>query len=1007
MKRNLKLFKRNFIFLMVLLAIVGMNSCNKRKGPPKVLIFSKTAAFYHESIPAGNEALLKLMKENNIEADTTTDAEWFNEEKLGEYSAVVFLNNTGDVLNHYQEVAFERYIQAGGGFVGIHAASDTEYDWAWYGRLVGAYFKNHPRPQHANFTVVNANHESTKNLPSTFSYDDEWYNYKKINPAINVLITIDESSYEGGENGEDHPMAWYHEYDGGRSFFSGFGHSIASYSDSLHLAHFLGGIKYAIGENRKLDYSKAKTLEVPERQRFVKTQLLSGSLFEPTEMAILPNYDILVAQRRGELMLFKENSGEVVEAGFLDVYHHSGVENVNAEEGFMGLALDPNFESNKFLYAFYSPADTSVNRLSRFVFENGRLDMKSEKVVLEFYSQRQICCHTGGSIAFGGDGLLYVSTGDNSTPFDQPTTYKNKGFAPIDGREGFEQYDASRSSGNTNDLRGKILRIKVEADGSYSIPKGNLFEVGTEKTRPEIFVMGNRNPYRISVDQKNNYLYWGEVGPDASNDSLETRGPRGYDEINQARQAGFYGWPFFVGDNYAYRQYDYNSGKSGDPFNPEKPMNLSPNNTGLVNLPAAQPAYIWYPYGASADFPQVGSGGRNAMAGPVYYTDMFPKETRYPEYYNGKLIVYDWIRRWVKAVTIAPNGDFEKMEPFMEREVFANPIDMEVGKDGRLYVLEYGSGWFSKNADAGIVRIDYIQGNLPPKVGELKVEQMSGNLPFTLKATIDASDFEGDKMSYSWKIGDVIKETDEPVLNYVIDKKGEYEISVVVKDVHNAKSESASIAVYAGNQPPVVDIVLNNNSDNSYKIGDRIDYEVKIDDSGRALDEENLVVSVKYLKEEEVAKASVGHQQVSELVLGRSLMMASDCQSCHKLSGTSVGPSYMQVSEKYKKRDDAVSYLKDKVMKGGSGVWGQVAMAAHPDMKALEAEQIVKWILSLSDDKASSKKSLPVKGVITADSAPAHDATVLRITAEYTNSPGPGTRPFTGVKVRDVKLKDK
>lgn len=1004
MKSNLKSFKKNILLLLVL--VVAFNSCNKRSGPPKVLIFSKTAAFYHESIPAGNEALLRLMQENGMEADTTTNADWFTEDKLKEYSAVVFLSTTGDVLNHDQEVAFERYIQAGGGFVGIHAASDTEYDWAWYGRLVGAYFANHPRPQKADFKVVDATHEATRDLPESFSYDDEWYNYKKINPDIKVLITIDENSYDGGTNGEQHPMAWYHEYDGGRSFFTGFGHSKESFSDPLHLKQFLGGIKYAIGDNKKLNYGKAKTQETPERQRFVKTQLMTGELFEPTEMAIMPNLDILVAQRRGELMLFKQDTKELSKVGFLDVYHHSGVPNVNAEEGFMGLALDPDFDSNKFIYTFYSPADTSVNRLSRFVFDNGKLDMNSEKVVLEFYSQRQICCHTGGSIAFDGDGLLYVSTGDNATPFDQPTTYKSHGFAPLDSRKGFEQYDARRSAGNTNDLRGKILRIKMQADGSYTIPEGNLFAQGIEKTRPEIFVMGNRNPYRISIDQKNNFLYWGEVGPDASNDSLSTRGPRGYDEINQARQAGFFGWPFFVGDNYAYHSFDYTTGAYGNPFDVAKPENLSPNNTGLQYLPAAQPAYIWYPYAASPDFPQVGSGGRNAMAGPVYYSEMFPKETRYPDYYDGKLIIYDWIRGWIKAVTMAANGDFEKMEPFMEGESFASPIDMEVGRDGRIYILEYGSGWFSKNDNAGIVRIDYLQGNLPPKVGELKVEQANGNLPFTVKASVEASDYEGDRMTYVWKIGKEVKETNDPVLEYVIDKKGDYDISVTVKDAHNAKSESQVVSVYAGNQPPLVDIMLADHTDN-YSLGDRIAYEVKVDDSGRALDEENLVISVKYLKADEVAKSQVGHQQVSELVLGRSLMMASDCQSCHKLTGSSVGPSFVQVADKYKKRDDAVSYLKDKVLNGGSGAWGQVAMAAHPDMKDLEAEQIVKWVLSLSDEKAGGKSSLPAKGAITAQQATKGDETVLRITAEYTNSPGPGVRPLTGSKSKDLKLKNK
>ncbi len=676
---------------------------------PRVLVFSKTAGFHHNSIPSGLKALIELGKQNNFHVDTTTNADYFTEDSLKRYAAVVFLNTTGNVLNSFQEADFERYIQAGGGYVGIHAATDTEYDWGWYGRLVGAYFTSHPAQQEAVLKVVNKDHLSTSHLPDEWKRKDEWYNFKKVSKDINVLITIDETSYKGGTNGDTHPMAWYQEYDGGRSWYTELGHTDESYTDPNYLKHILGGIVYAMGNNSDKDYTKATTLRVPAEYKFTKTSLVKGTFFEPTELTILPNLDVLVSQRRGEILLYKKATGKVKKAGFLDVYFKTlKTPKVNAEEGLLGIQADPDFANNHFVYVFYSPADTSVNRLSRFTLENDSIDNKSEKIILQLYSQREICCHTGGSIAFGPDNTLFVSTGDNSTPFDEANNpYANHGYAPLDEREGHLQYDSRRGAGNTNDLRGKILRIKINPDGSYSIPEGNLFVEGEAQTKPEIYVMGTRNPYRISVDKKNGYLYWGDVGPDAKKDSTETRGPRGYDEMNQARKAGFFGWPLFVGSNYPYRTHDYATNENGGPFDPAKPINDSRNNTGLRELPPAQPAFIWYPYDVSSEFPQVGSGGRCAMTGPVYYADMYPEKTRMPDYYNGRLFIYDWIRGWFKVVTMLPDGSFDKMESFMSDTRFNAPVDVEMGPDGKMYVLEYGSGWFSKNADAGLSRIDY------------------------------------------------------------------------------------------------------------------------------------------------------------------------------------------------------------------------------------------------------------------------------------------------------------
>ncbi|MXV52652.1 ThuA domain-containing protein [Pedobacter sp. HMF7647] len=237
----------------IVLAAVSF-SCSEKNPEavkPRVLVFTKTAGFHHQSIPAGAAAIFKLAGENSFSADSTSDATKFTPDNLSQYAAVVFLNTTGDVLNDTQQDALKKFIESKKGFVGVHAATDTEYDWPWYGNLVGAYFSKHPQQQQATLNVIDRNFIATKHLPEKWSRWDEWYNYKWIASDLHVLITIDETSYTGGENGPNHPMSWYHDYDGGRAFYTELGHTDESYADPLYLKHLLGGIQYAISGKMK------------------------------------------------------------------------------------------------------------------------------------------------------------------------------------------------------------------------------------------------------------------------------------------------------------------------------------------------------------------------------------------------------------------------------------------------------------------------------------------------------------------------------------------------------------------------------------------------------------------------------------------------------------------------------------------------------------------------------------------------------------------------------------
>lgn len=234
---------------LTLTAIIGfciLSAFQSRK-KCKLLVFSKTTGFRHASIGAGKLALIRLGEANGWKVDTTEDAGAFTASNLKKYNAVIFLNTTGNVLDSTQQRAFEQFIRSGNGFAGIHAATDTEYDWPWYVGLVGASFESHPKQQTAKLYRTDKTHPATISLPDTWERFDEWYNFKNINPATHTLLHIDESSYTGGKNGDQHAMAWFHEYDGGRAFYTALGHTDASYIEPLFLEHVTGGIKYVMG----------------------------------------------------------------------------------------------------------------------------------------------------------------------------------------------------------------------------------------------------------------------------------------------------------------------------------------------------------------------------------------------------------------------------------------------------------------------------------------------------------------------------------------------------------------------------------------------------------------------------------------------------------------------------------------------------------------------------------------------------------------------------------------
>ena len=239
-------------FIVALLAGCFILQAAFAAAKDRVLVFCKTKGWHHTSIPAGIKCIQKLGAENNFDVDTSSSSDVFTPQILRKYKAVIFLSPTGsNILTNDQKAAFKGFINHGGGFVGIHAATDCCYEWDWYNKLVGAFFKSHPAVQAATVYVTDANHPATKDIPKQFQHTDEWYNFKDLNPEVTMLMRVDESTYNGGILGATHPVSWYHAYDGGRAFYTALGHTDECYTtDEVFIKHLLGGINYALGRSK-------------------------------------------------------------------------------------------------------------------------------------------------------------------------------------------------------------------------------------------------------------------------------------------------------------------------------------------------------------------------------------------------------------------------------------------------------------------------------------------------------------------------------------------------------------------------------------------------------------------------------------------------------------------------------------------------------------------------------------------------------------------------------------
>jgi len=935
----------------------------------KVLIFSKTTGWRHQSIEKGTEKLSKALQEKGITVSATEDASIFNDTDLSGFSALIFLNTTGDILNSQQQIAMERYIQAGGGYVGIHSATDTETagEWTWYRRLVGAVFKSHPgtpsNVQNAKLKVLRKDHPSTADLPDYFNIVDEWYDFKSLSDRRVDLITVDEKSYNGGGHGVYHPIAWYHEFDGGRSFYTGVGHNASNFSLPHFMKHLLGGIEYAIGENKR-DYETSR----PEPNRFVK-EVLIEKLNEPVSLDLTKDGNtVFYVERKGQVNKVDIANGVKTKIGEIEVFSPDGF----GEFGLLALALDPNFSTNQHIFFMYNIPSTvpdagPLQIVSRYTLNGGQLDLTTRIDLLNAPSEDN-CCHTGGNMEFDAKGNLFIALGDNSVPF------ASYGIGPSDFREGRAAHDSLRSSGNTQDFRGKILRITPQKDGTYTIPKGNLFS-NAAVGKPEIYVMGTRNPYTIAFDDKEQTLYFADVGPDAKGDN-EKYGSKGFDEINKVKQSGNFGWPLFIGNNKAYREFDYETQTSGAWHNPLNPLNKSPRNTGAKNLPRAQPAYIWYPYSHTDIFPELGAGGRNALVAGVYRTSNSHGASALPKYYEDGLFISDFMRRWIKVVFSDENGDIYKIEEFMPDAEFIAPIDLKFSSKGELFILEYGSRWHAGNVDARLSRVVYTgSGNRSPKAN-IDITHTQGVVPFEVNASVNGStDPDNDPLTFTWKITALNPNQTPSEADYAqakiytgkdvtfnVESQGRFGLLLVVTDNQNVSDNSYKL-LEVGNAPPVIDINIEGNKSFIWRDQASVKYSVSIvdlEDGTITQDSTDFTrVNIAFNKvEAKSAEKALGHLANDPFGPGRAAAKKNLCTGCHQEQDNSVGPSFEKVATKYASLKDPAAYIKQTIATGSTGKWGYHQMPAHDFLSDEIRETLAQYILLLK----LKAPSLPLKG---------------------------------------------
>ena len=979
----------------------------------RVFVFTSGAPAYAEK---GVKAIKDLGKANGFGVQSNADPAMFTPENLARFRAVVFLDTTGSPLNAAQEAAFEAYFHAGGGFVGVGSAVETEPAWQFLSDILGTRSTGKLGAETVTNKVADRVHDASKNLPEYWNLNDTYYNWtSNVRGRSHVLTTVSGAPFDrtgdgptindltGGTMGADHPVSWCKDYQGGRSFYTNHGASSAAWNDANLTKEILGAIVWAAGESDPVYSDCGATVLANYQMNFVAAP---PNLSEPIGFDVLPDGTgrVIQTDRRGGVRLHDPATNSTTLLATIPVYTAN-------EDGGYGPEVDNDFITNKWVYLFYSPptvkdvklstgaivtqttpAGAAPNtaasvtawdpfvgyfQLSRFKFVEAtasapaHLDLASEQEILRVPNNRGACCHVAGDIDFDSHNNLWLVTGDDTpsgggnsggfSPFNSQLTNENQtitvanatggtftltfngqttapipfplvnttieaaledlsniddvavtgtaartvNFRGITSEQDVPQMtadasgltsattatvtiattqqgglfnaphvDARRSALNTNDLRGKILRITVKAGdisaseantlgGAYTVPAGNLYPPGTAKTRPEIYAMGFRNPFRITLDE-DDVAYVTDYSPDSQTPQI-FRGPQGTGRVEVVREPANYGWPLCMKSDLPYYQWDFNtstplpSATAPETHDCDDPTR-GPQNTsrwvatggptvepGLEYSPPIKQPEIWYSYrdnqaapngplgtpcfaqygpGAPANpvgacpqrFPEAFTGGVGPHgAAPYDFDPANPSATKFPPYYDGAFILGEFTQDTMREVRLDSQNRVFKINQVLNcgpapttavRPFLCdNPMDMEFGPDGNLYLLTYGDGFFAINPDAAMERFEYVKGLRAP-VAVVSATPTNGPAPLTVAfSSAGSGDADpGDSIRFEWDFdGNGTVDSVDPNPTFTYTTIGQYTAKLSVID-SSGKVASANTIITVGNTAPTVTV---------------------------------------------------------------------------------------------------------------------------------------------------------------------------------------------------------